>query len=105
MVNGKLTQGLGVSSSPAERERTGNRLSRERWGKAATDLKILLGSPHLPVAFRNGSLLLPLKEREKTQSPQAKRPPGGRPFLVNKCVTYALTRISSPIAGAFSRST
>jgi hypothetical protein len=66
MVNGKLTQGLGVSSSPAERERTGNRLSRERWGKAATDLKILLGSPHLPVAFCNGSLLLPLKEREKT---------------------------------------
>jgi hypothetical protein len=66
MVNGKLTQGLGVSSSPAERERTGNRLSRERWGKAATDLKILLGSPHLPVACGIGSLLLPLEEREKT---------------------------------------
>jgi len=24
--------------------------------------------PHLPVAFRNGSLLLPLKEREKTSA-------------------------------------
>ena len=23
--------------------------------------------PHLPIAFRNGSLLLPLKEREKTK--------------------------------------
>jgi len=26
-------------------------------------------SPHLPAAFRNGSLLLPLKEREKTFQP------------------------------------
>ena len=27
-----------------------------------------MASPHLPVTFRNGSLLLPLKEREKTNS-------------------------------------
>jgi hypothetical protein len=33
--------------------------------------------PHLPVAFRNGSLLLPLKEREKTSA--VKRIPFDRP--------------------------